>query len=86
MIVDFHTSFDKQYKKLTTPQQKRAKSALLIFRQDPYNSSLRNHPLKGELAPYRSISAGGDLRLHYRVIDENRALFVSVGTHSQLYK
>ena len=35
---------------------------------------------------YRSITADDDLRLHYRLIDKDTALFVAVGTHDELYR
>lgn len=86
MIISFHKLFDKQFKRLASPQKERVKSALLTFKQDPFHPTLRNHPLKGEWSRYRSISAGGDLRMHYRETGESEVLFVIVGTHSQLYK
>lgn len=51
-----------------------------------YCKDFRNHSLKGEWIGHRSISIGGDLRLHYRELEPAAALFVAVGTHSQLYK
>lgn len=86
MTVSFHKAFDRQYKNLPASQKGRVKSSLLLFQQDPFHPSLRNHPLKGEWAQYRSISAGGDLRLHYRMLSETESLFIAVGGHSQLYK
>lgn len=86
MTVDFHKSFDEQFKKLSTKQKIKVKQTLEIFIEKPDDTTLRNHPLKGEWIKYRSISAGGDLRLHYRVINDNAVIFVAVGTHSQLYK
>lgn len=81
----YHRSFQKQLFKLPITQQKRARQAVLLFESNPRNSKLRNHRLGGEWYGYYSISAGGDLRLHYKVIDKDTALFVAVGSHSQLY-
>lgn len=86
MILDFNKSFKKQFIRLSSPQKLRARQSLEIFQQYPYDTSLRNHPLKGEWQGYRSISAGGDLRLHFKVVDENKIVFVAIGSHSQLYK
>lgn len=86
MIIGFHRSFGKQFKQLSASQQEKVKKALIHFQQDPHRPLLRNHPLKGEWARYRSISAGGDLRIHYRILKEDKALCVAVGTHNQLYK
>jgi mRNA-degrading endonuclease YafQ of YafQ-DinJ toxin-antitoxin module len=62
------------------------KDAIDLFIDDPFNESLRNHPLKDKWISNRSISADDDLRLHYRVIDKGTALFVAVGTHDELYR
>lgn len=86
MTTKFHKDFDKQLAKL--PQKRRDKviDAIDLFLDDPNNETLRNHALTGEWVGYRSISAGGDLRLHFRVLAGKVAYFVAVGTHSQLYK
>lgn len=86
MNVDFTKAFNKQFEKLTEKRQKQAKVAVALFLQDIAALSLRNHALKGEWLGYRSISAGGDFRLHFREVDQDNVLFVAVGTHSQLYK
>jgi addiction module RelE/StbE family toxin len=86
MNIDFTKSFNKQFEKLPAKKQKRTQSAIALFIKDDSTLSLRNHTLKGKWVDYRSISAGGDLRLHFKVIGTNTILFVAVGTHSQLYK
>ncbi len=86
MNVDFTKTFNKQFEKLTEKHQKQAKVAVALLLQDITAPSLRNHALKGEWLGYRSISAGGNLRLHFRVVDQDNMLFVAIGTHSQLYK
>lgn len=86
MNVDFTKAFNKQFDKLPRKKQEQARGAVELFLQAISAPSLRNHALKGEWLGYRSISVGGDFRLHFRVIDQNSVLFVAVGTHSQLYK
>ncbi len=86
MKIDFSKTFDKQFARLTTAQKSLARDALELFSEDPFNNSLRNHPLKDEWADYRSITADADLRIHFRMMNEDRALFVAIGTHDQLYK
>lgn len=84
--VKLHKDFEKQLAKL--PQKRRDKVINTIdeFLDDPLGPSLRNHELAGEWAGYRSISAGGDLRLHFKVLDNGTIYFVAVGTHAHLYK
>lgn len=86
MNVDFTKTFNKQFQKLPTKQQEQAKAAVALFVQDVTAPALRNHGLKREWQGHRSITAGGDLRLHFKVIEDNKVLFVAVGSHSQLYK
>lgn len=86
MNVDFAKSFDKQFEKLPRKSQERARAVLDLFIQDVVNPRLRNHSLKGEWLGHCSISAGGDLRLHFKWINDNTVLFVAVGSHAQLYR
>lgn len=86
MDVDFTRAFNKQFAKLPHKKQLQAKAVIALFLQDVATTSLRNHALKGEWLGYRSISAGGDFRLHFKMVDTNTVLFVAIGTHSQLYK
>ncbi|HSX28929.1 MAG TPA: type II toxin-antitoxin system mRNA interferase toxin, RelE/StbE family [Candidatus Saccharimonadales bacterium] len=86
MNVDFTKPFNKQFEKLPHKLQKQAKAAIALFLDDVVAPSLRNHALTGKWAGHRSISAGGDLRLHFKIVNETTVLFVAVGSHSQLYK
>jgi len=86
MKLRYSRSFQKQFQKLPSTRQHKVKEAVSVFEMEPTHQSLRNHPLKGDWQGYRSISAGGDLRLHYRTIKKDEVLFVAVGSHSQLYK
>lgn len=86
MKVKFQKSFTEQFTKLSKPQKQLVKDAIELFTHDPMHGSLRNHPLREKWTQYRSITADDDLRLHYRIIDNDTALFVAVGSHTQLYK
>lgn len=86
MIINFHKSFNKQAARLKPTQKKRLAQALLLFQDDPHNSSLYNHILGGEWQGHRSISFGGDWRAHYILKGDNEVIFVACGTHAQLYK
>jgi addiction module RelE/StbE family toxin len=86
MDVDFTKSFNKQFSKLPRNKQQAARDAVALFLHDISALPLRNHRLKGEWSDYYSISAGGDLRLHYKLVSKTKVLFVAVGSHSQLYK
>ncbi len=86
MNIDTHRAFDKAYAKLNEAQKKRTKIRLRLFRRDPSALLLNNHALKGKYHGFRSINIGGDLRIIYKHINDDAALLVDIGTHSQLYK
>ena len=86
MNVDYSKTFSKQFEKLPLKKQELAKTAVGLLLQDFNIASLRKHALKGQWLGYYSISASGDLRLHFKIINENTVLFVAIGIHSQLYK
>ena len=86
MNIDYSKSFDRQFTKLSINHKQLASDAIELFIDDPFNDSLRNHPLKDKWTNYRSITFDDDLRLHYLVINKTTVLFVDVGTHNELYK
>jgi addiction module RelE/StbE family toxin len=87
MRVQFHPDFDRHFAGRLTPlQRNQVVDVIYLFSETPFHKNLRNHILYGEWKGYRSISVGGDLRLHYREYKPDIALFVAVGTHAQLYK
>jgi addiction module RelE/StbE family toxin len=87
MLVRFNTDFDRQFKERLTNRQKiQVLDSIDLFIGRPLYEDLRNHALKGKWLGYRSISIGGDLRLHFKMIDDDTAYFVAVGNHDQFYK
>jgi addiction module RelE/StbE family toxin len=87
MNIDFSKSFDRQFQsRLTSQQRQKALEAIELFIDEPFHKDLRNHALYGIWKGYRSISVGGNLRLHFKVISGGRVLFEAVGSHDQLYR
>lgn len=86
MNVRYRKDFVDEFKKLSARQKLKIERVIEIFLQNPHHPTLRNHPLKGKWIKFRSISAEGDLRIHYQPIDDETVLFVVVGSHSQLYE
>ena len=88
MEILYTKRFQKNYKKLDTYIQSKVKTSIEIFRDDPWDQKLRNHPLQGDYIGYRSI----DVTWDFRIVFEELALgsyalveLIDVGTHSQLY-
>lgn len=87
MHVQFSSGFDRHFNaRLTSHQKVKVLETLNLFIDNPYHKDLRNHQLRNEWRGYRSISIGGDLRIHFRMINDEFAYFVAVGSHDQLYK
>jgi len=87
MNIDFSKSFDRQFQgRLSSQQRQKVLESIELLIDEPFHKDLRNHALYGEWKGYRSISVGGDLRLHFKVISGDRVLFEAVGSHNQLYR
>ncbi len=86
MRIRFHKNFDKRYRRLDKKQQKKVQERLKLFLDNPFNTVLKNHPLKGKYLDYRSINITGDLRAIYKYINSDECIFVVLGNHSDLYK
>lgn len=85
MKIVFHKEFERQFKRLPEKIKIRVKERNILFEKDPHNLLLNNHALKGKYAGYRSINVTGDIRIVYKLLSDNVALFVAVGPHSKLY-
>ena len=84
MTVSFSKLFLKQAKKLDPKLRKKLHERIALFVRNPFDASLRNHPLKGPYKDYRSIDITGDVRALY-LMQDDEAIFDAVGTHGQLY-
>lgn len=85
MIIEFHNNFKKSYKKLRQTYRQKCDERVALFAIDPFNPVLNNHLLSGEYKEYRSINITGDLRALYQPISKNKAFFIIVDTHSNLF-
>ncbi len=86
MTIQYSAGFDQQFARLPKTLKRKATDCIELFLDDPKHEALRRHALGEEWAGYYSISADEDLRLHFKLLDDDTAFFVAVGTHSQLYK
>jgi addiction module RelE/StbE family toxin len=85
MIIQTTKGFEKQYSKLNAKIKDQFKNRVVIFKNNPFEVSLRNHALKGRYLGYRSIDITGDVRVLYTVKGNTVVIFGFIGTHSQLY-
>lgn len=77
--------FWKAFHNLPAPQQKKAKDAFKVFRNDPFDVRLRTHKINSLSARYKrtvfSVSVEGDLRSVF-FLDGNIVYSVDIGTHA----
>lgn len=88
MNVAFSSSFKRAF-------QKRIKNNIEIedrfwtrldwFTQDPFDPRLRTHKLSGELADLWSFSVTYDVRVIFYFPGEEKAVFIDIGTHDEVY-
>jgi addiction module RelE/StbE family toxin len=85
MKIDYSRSFKKDYKKLSFKLRNQLRERLLLFQENQFNPLLNNHCVHHPYEGCQSINISGDMRALFE-INNNTALFLRVGTHSELYK
>jgi len=85
MDVFLTKNFSKQYQKLPQRLQEKVEERLGLFSLNPFDTTLRNHALKGSRKGSWSINITGDYRALYTVQDDT-AIFIAIGTHAELYR
>ncbi len=85
MEIYTHPRFDKQYKKLPKKVKLKAKEKEKIFRDNPFDVSLKTHTLHGKERELWSFWIDYHYRIKFSFITEQSVLFLEVGLHS-IYK
>ena len=88
MTIQYDPDFLDKLKSVNVRIRKSFKERIDLFRKNPYNTQLNNHPLKDEYETYRSIDVTNDYRALYEEVgdgDELIAYFSILGTHEELY-
>ncbi len=86
MRTDFTKNFRKQYQKLPKKVQTQFTERLRLFIEDQGNPLLKVHSLMGDYRGCSSINVTGDIRAVFKVQAGQVALFVAIGSHSELYE
>lgn len=89
MKVYFDAEFYRRYKKVDVRIQKSVDERIRIFRKNPIDPQLNNHPLHEPYQGYRSIDITADYRAIYEEFqedDEEIVYFTTIGTHEELYQ
>ena len=85
--VVFSSSFKRAFKKISKNKiiEKKFWEKLEVFIEDPFDKSLRTHKLSGKLQGLWSYTVGYDLRVIFYFKDKTHAVFIDIGTHSEVY-
>lgn len=86
--ISFSSSFKRSFKKRikgNVDLDSRFWEKLQQFTVDPFDPSLKTHKLSGKLKECWSFSIGYDERVLFYFTDDEKAVFVDVGSHDEVY-
>lgn len=92
MNTDFSPLCKKRLASLKTKNRvlfNKTTKQLKLFQLRPDHPSLRLHKLSGKLEDTWSLSITRSIRMvfYYRIVqEEKRAVFITIGTHDEVYK
>lgn len=84
--VTITDEFEKQFRKLPSPVQKKAVKQESLFRENPFHSSLHTEKLNPKNRELWSFRVDQNYRILFRFLDGEVALFLAIGPHSWIYK
>lgn len=80
-IIRYTSKFERAYKKLSVQEKIIAETREKIFRQDPFDSRLKTHKLKGQLKNKWSFSLTYSQRVLFNYDKDNEIMFYDIGDH-----
>jgi len=88
MEVSFSSAFKRAFKKRIKGNEDletRFWQKLEQFIVDPFDPSLKTHKLSGKLKDLWSFSVDYDDRVLFYFTEDERAVFVDIGSHDEVY-
>ena len=85
MKIKVSPHFKKNYKRLPKRIKEKAKEKEAIFRNNPFDSRLKTHKLKGKDRGCWAFWINDSYRIKFIFISDDEVLFFSIGTH-RIYK
>ena len=82
------SGFRKSFKRKVRGNKKlesRFRDRAAIFQSDPFDPRLRTHQLSGQLQGLWSFSVDYDARVVFAFVESDRAVFLDIGTHQEVY-
>jgi mRNA-degrading endonuclease YafQ of YafQ-DinJ toxin-antitoxin module len=86
--VSFSSSFKRAFKtriKGNADLETRFWQKLEQFTVDPFDPSLKTHKLSGKLKEFWSFSVDYDERVLFYFMENEKAVFVDIGSHDEVY-
>ena len=86
--IAFSSSFKRAFKKRIAGNpniEARFWERVEDFKNNPFDPKLRTHKLSGKLRDLWSFSIEYDHRVIFYFVDKQRALFIDIGTHKEVY-
>ena len=82
MEIIYTTKFAREYKKLPAQLKNLSEEREIIFRENPFDSRLKTHKLKGKLKGFMAFSIDYKYRIIFEISkDEKTFYFHSVSDH-----
>ena len=81
----FERKFEDYKKRLSQKELEKLKERLQTFKNNPFDSRLKTHKLKGRLENYLVISLSYSDRLLFRFLNKDKVFFINIGDYS-IYK
>lgn len=77
----YSSRFAKRYKKLPSKIQDILEVKEAVFRENPFDSRLKTHKLRGIFSNYWSFSVDYSYRVIFAFVDKEMVKFLTVGDH-----
>jgi addiction module RelE/StbE family toxin len=75
----------KKIKQKNVKLSERIQKQLYLFSTNPKHPSLRTHKLNANMGNLWSISITMSVRMVYKLLSEDKAYFVKIGTYKEVY-
>ncbi len=85
MKIITNRAFDKKFLKLAPKIRAQFNNRVELFKENSSNPLLKNHALHGDMSGLKAFSINGDFRVIYATINYETVIFLSIGTHNQVY-
>jgi len=82
--IYYHPQFRKSFLRLPKDVQRKAKTRIKIFKENPFHPSLDTHKLHGKLKQQWSFCIKGQYRILF-IFDNSDIAFLDIGPHD-IYK